>query len=370
MREVAPPDPVRAGEELVHRAGDGPRQREPHHERGELDHQEETPDARQQDQEDVLEAHLPGRRRDAEQLLGERRRRHPEGENDRGRAIVILTILGNVLVARWNGPAAPVRRFEEHHPLDRGEARRVERVVRPGRLERADLDAGGRLEPRADVLVERQVDDDRAGIRAVHHVDHPNHERRVRPHGHEAREPVRSDPRRHGVRPRPVAPRSCNGPSPAANGVEHQPRDAPVLLAHRGPHLIERRRRRHAAGEPGANRPGGDLDVAGHGVELPAHAVGAGRQHRHRSGHGEERDDEQHRHEADEDVRQDELPADTPEQPALEADQQSEQDGGEAGGQRERRAGVQPVEDRLAAPGEREENELGDRAKQQEKHRP
>ena len=98
-----------------------------------------------------------------------------------------------------------------------------------------------------------------------------------------------------------------------------------------------------------------------------AQHVGADVEEQQRPRHEEERDDQQHRHEADEDVGDDQLAADAPEQPALDVDVEAIAERNRRRHQRDVADGVEGVEASRAADDQRQQkrDELDRRADQE-----
>ena len=164
----------------MNRSRDGPRQDESHHERRQLDHQEQAADGGQQHEEERPEADLAGADSGAEELLRERGRRDTDEQ-----------------VAGFLRAGGPVERIEKHHPGQTGGRRqpgRIQGVVRGQRPEGIDVDAGGGRDALLHVPIEGHIDHDGAGVRAPDPRDGANGEGPFRADRHEPRELPFTDP--------------------------------------------------------------------------------------------------------------------------------------------------------------------------------
>ena len=352
--EVAAADPIRPDGQRVNRSGDRPRQREPHHERRELDDQEQPAEDGQQHQED--DVRLPGADPVPEKPLHERGGRHADEHVDG--------------LLRTGGPVDGIEKHDPGQSAGRRQPGRVQRIVRRKRPPRIEIDAGGGLDALPHLAVQRHVDYDGAGVRPVHPRDRANGRRPPRPERHESLEPVPADPPGHALRPRPAAPGAGGGEHAGFGGAEHQRRGARVVPAQRRRQRLERRRGLHAARQPRPDRRRRHPHVGDHPLDLPAHRLGARGKRRHRTRHGEEGRHQQDGDDADEDVREDQLAADAPEQAPPEPRDRLQQQVAETDGERQRSAGVQPRERRPAAADEGKQQDLRERPGQEKPPRP
>ena len=380
MREVAVAQVLGAGEEIVHRAGDLPRQRQPEQQRHRLDDEEQDAD------------HGQHRQRHAAHGAAQ-----PRTERD---ALVDVDQVQRQVHAELAGaPAGPVGVRHQHDPaaqqlvddaravvhgrtrVEGAAARRHFRAI-VGRqvVDAPELDAGFLLQAALDGGRDRQVEHDgprrcarrrqrrRAGDDT--HVALPGGGRRRGGGvvGHQVRVAVALDPRRQRVGRRQVCPLA--GPRRQrhrrrARGVGRQQARRTLHALHRHERDRQERvprgagrllpferiahgRRRRGTLHVEQDGLGEEARLLGLRLEPGAHHVARHVAHEQQPGQHEERQDEQARHETHEHVGQDQLAAYPPEQaparPHHEPAQQVERhehdrQGAGAAGERDERRG-------------------------------
>ena len=206
VREVALLHAAGADEELVHRAGDRPRQRQPHHQRNRLDDHEQQDYDDEYDQVGVAEAEVADAGLGAEDVLVQRRGRnaHVQGEQLCAAALPVRMLQdGEPRQALARYESALVGGVGPDYRL------RVDRLIRVLLIERHDggaahvgrrdaFDPGHRRRIQGDVHQHRP----RAAnaLQGLHGTDREPHPVRL-PHGGHAGERPPGQPAWHAVQP-------------------------------------------------------------------------------------------------------------------------------------------------------------------------
>ena len=375
VREIALSHALGAPEQLVHRSGDRFGEGEAGQRGNHFDDEEQRADDEQHHQQSLAERsrHAAlGRRDPVVEIRNAERGR--DGENSRLAAPPIAVLhearhIAQHALRRERRPIAFVSALTA-----------TERLCISGDAARRDasyFDARVVLQPLPHLIVDQQVDDDRvARMRSVGKADGAHDEVRVLVRGlgglamrvrEHAREPGAWNPSGNRARWIDVPPRSggdhrrigqrldIRRTGAAAIGRHDRHRQLRELLGLR--RLPARDDARHVASagaldfERGALRD--ETRAIGQRVEAALHEVRAEVVEQQEPAQQEERHDEQRRHEADEDVRQNHLAAHAPQQPPLREHDEPEREVRGARRDREAGDGVDDAQKRRHAAGDR-----------------
>ena len=336
VREVALLHAAGADEQLVHRAGDRPRQRQPHHQRNRLDDHEQQDYDDEHDQVGIAEVEVADAGLGAEDVLVQRRGRnaHVQGEQLCASALPVRML-------QDGEPRQTLARYESSLVGGVGPDHRlrVDPLIRVLLIERHDggaahvgrrdaFDPGHRRGIQGDVHQHRP----RAAnaLQGLHGADREPHAVRL-PHGGHAGERLSGQPAGHAVQRRSGRRRSGAAVLPRRGEQVHRGREtarsqgALVTAQHgcRLPAAVRVQLARRGLGDRAR--------LADEIVDLQRHHVRAEREERQRPGHQKDDGDQDDRQQAGQDVRENELAPHAPEKLAQRPHQQNERDGTDGG---------------------------------------